>query len=296
MSHASNPETPDSGPLPSDLVVTPRPTRFNPWLLPPLLAIVAALGVLLYRVRSPDWHWDSSSKPAKLAEAAPKPPEKPAEAKPKEPTVAKAETPSVPEPPSPAAVDSEPVPKPEPAPKVAQTQEEIEKEAARIRAEREELKKIKEKEGERLAKLPPKPRNEPTAEQLQALAQAEMKRMWDEMQSMMGRMPMARDFGPVPPLALGRGGFGLPPQVERQIREMERQQEEFLREAEARMRTQRGAFGPDFQLRMIPQNGNGNGNGNRRPNVRSFRFSSPDGRIQGFQMRFESNGDGPRKL
>jgi hypothetical protein len=279
---AFNPETPEFEPRPDDLVVTPRPSRFSPWLVPPLLAIVAAVGGLIYRIQTPDWHW-SSSKPETVAAVAPKKvPEKPVEPKPKDRKVAKAEAPRTPEPSKPAAVPPpEPAARPETAPKVAQTQDEIEKEAARIRAEREELKRIKEEEGERLAKIPPKPRQEPTLEELHALAFAEMQRMQKEMDLMMDRMRMGREIGPLPPL--GPGGFGLPPQIERQIREMERQQEEFFREAEGRMRAQRNAFGFDRPLRALP-------GGGRRPDVRTFRFSSPDGRIQGFRMRLERNG------
>ncbi len=201
--------------------------------------------------------------------------------------IASAETPQKPSPTkSTAKKPAEKAPAPESAPRVAQTQEDIEKEAARIRAEREELERIKKAEGERLAKIPPKPRQHPTAEEMHALAMAEMNRMQQEMAAMMNAMPMRGGFGPMPPLA--RGGIavpGLPPEFERQIQEMERRQEEFFRQTEARMRAQRNAFGPNRRPAAPP-------NGNRQPDVRTFRFSSPDGRIQGFQMRMESlDGD-----
>ncbi|HEU5117459.1 MAG TPA: hypothetical protein VFT74_12515, partial [Isosphaeraceae bacterium] len=143
-------------------------------------------------------------------------------------------------------------------------------------------------EGERLAKIPPKRREQPSLEQMHALAMAEMRRMEQEMASMMNAMPMRPGFGPMPPL--GRGGFagpGLPPEIERQFQEMERRQEEFLRQAEARMRAQRGAFAPNRLPRMAPPPGN------RRPGIREFRFSKPDGRIQELRLRMEVNGDEP---
>lgn len=283
-SASSQPDLDTDAPIPieNDLVIIPRPTRLHPLLLPPLLAILAAVGLLVYRVRTPDWHWSSPPSPETTQPAKPKTPAvvhvTPAQ-EPEPPAIAQAEPPKAPEP---TSKPSETRPVPDSAPKVAQTREDIEKEAARIHAEREELERIKKAEGERLAKLPPKPRQHPSMEEMQALAMAEMSRMQREMDAMMQRMPMPPGFGPMPPLGLdrGRGGFmapGFPPEIERQFQEMERRQEEFLRQAEARMRAHRGRPTPPAR------------NGGRRPDVQ--RFSSPDGRIQGFRMRLESTGE-----
>lgn len=271
---------------PPDLVVSPRPSRLNALLIPPLIVIVLALVLLVIRVRTSDWYWPSSSSSslpppqitqAKPAPQAPRVPQK--HVSPQTPRLAQAE---------PSAEEPEPKSEPKPAPfsankspqppQVAQTQDDIEKEAARIRAEREELERIKKAEGERLAKLPPKPRAEhPDPAQVQALMRAEMKRMQRDLEAMMNRMPPG--FGPMPPLARGGRAFpGLPPEIERQFQDMERRHQEFLRQAEQRMRNQRNNFAVPPQFPRP----------NRPPNVRSFRFSSPDGRIQGFQIHLKS--------
>ncbi len=289
---ANEPEVESFDPFEDDLVVTPRPSGLNPLLLPPFVAILAAVGLLIYRVNTPDWHWEADPAPrVTTAEAQAPEPAVEAEPAPKPAEVAKvdgapkpAETPA-----SAVAPLPEKAPQPESTPRVAQTEEEIQKEAERIRAEREELERIKKAEGERLAKIPPKRRQQPSIEQLHALAMAEMRRMEQDMAAMMNRMPMGPGgFGPVPPLGRGRGGFaapGLPPEIERQFQEMERRQEEFLRQAEARMRAQRGAFGPNRQPRMAPPLGQ------RAPGIREFRFSTPDGRIQELRLRMEVNGE-----
>lgn len=191
---ASAPQT--SPPAEAVLIVEVRPSRFNRWLLPPLLLILLAAGLTLWRVRTPDWHWGAGSE-TPVAQNEP-----PAEA----PQLAQAEPPPAPAPEPEASVETQPpgpaeVPvaeaDPAPAPK-----SDIEAEAERVRVERKAMERLKEEEGERLER-----------ERQERLAR---------------RTPFDFGFGAMPPF-----GGGMPADPEARFQAMRQHQEQMRQRAEA---------------------------------------------------------------
>lgn len=133
-----------------DFLVVPHRVSRGSWrLVPPIFLMLLAIGVFGLRAGVSDWHWQWPSWP-----------------KPK-PTVASAAPKPKPAPNTPASkrtADAAPAAKPESSPKLADAAkadaekqkaiEDIQKEADRIKQQREELAKIKEREGEKIASAP----------------------------------------------------------------------------------------------------------------------------------------------
>jgi hypothetical protein len=143
-----------------DLLVVPLKAPRGNWrLVPPVLALLFAVGLIAYRTRVSDWRpqWRLPSPP--IAKAPTKPNAIPAPSQVEKPGAAplvarqpgaeKAEPPALAQ----LAKPEEPA-----APPQLSAIDEIQKEAERIKAEREELAKIKEREGEKLAERARDPR------------------------------------------------------------------------------------------------------------------------------------------
>lgn len=148
-------------------VLIVRPTRRKRrWLLPPLLAILVASGLLAVRINTPDWHWSSTR------HRSPEPRQAAADPTPKLAEVVDRSVDGAVE----SALGQARGHDPERAQVASKAQDDIEREAERLRAEREELERIKEQEGERIAAQPPaKPRWE-----VRPLAPAEIERLQRE--------------------------------------------------------------------------------------------------------------------
>lgn len=177
-SPGAQPDDPRAEDGPPPLVAVPARRRRR-WLLPPLLAILVASGLLVFRVNTPDWHW-ISPRPS-----APDPRRTVADPTPKMASVMDRAVDGAVR----SALDARGI-APERARVAEGVQDDIEREAERLRAEREELERIKEQEGERIAALPPaKPRWE--ARRLPPAEIARLRREWMRQQEEMIRRQMA---------------------------------------------------------------------------------------------------------
>jgi hypothetical protein len=148
-------------------VLIVRPARRKRWwLLPPLVAILLAAALLAVRINTPDWHWSSTRL------RSPEPRQAAADPTPKMADVVDRSVDGAVE----SALGQTRGHDPERAQVASKAQDDIEREAERLRAEREELERIKEQEGERIAAQPPaRPRWE-----ARRLAPAEIARLQRE--------------------------------------------------------------------------------------------------------------------
>ncbi len=312
------PRTQASGEPP--LYVVPyRPARFDARFLPPLLMVLVAVPLLIYRLRTPDWHWSwpeprPSSSASPLARSASTPAEvavatnasrSPAQAaRDAERRVladaawaAKGETPA-----SVLALNGE---KPKDDKVAKQALDDIEREAERIKAERAELEAIKSKEGERLAKIPPKPdfgigrrgrvnpaRLQRMMEQMHAQALADMNRHQRQFEAMARQMEQqmrrrmrqgGEPFGdwPPPPAGMGFPQDGFRPMLDAH-REIQRHFDEMLRAQQQFFQNPPQPFGPPPRPHAP-----GSPPAAGQPDVQTFSFDLPGGgRATGYRMRW----------
>lgn len=240
----------------------PRSASNRGKLVPPLLLMTLAGVILLYRVSVSDWHWPTAPTPESEDQTEPQATTEgslPSLGELGEQTVAEVVR---------RGLDGQDRDR-----LARETRDEIEREAERIRSEREALEKLKQREGERLAELPPRPRPprhrglDPAAiarhqQQLRAARRAmieQLRQMEAAQQAMMDqffreqaeafaalrRQQEARRFRPMPPPRPDFGrGFGAGDDfMARQFEAFARQQQEFLRRFEQEM--QRGFPGPN---------------------------------------------------
>jgi hypothetical protein len=182
------------------LIVQERPSKLGLWLVPPLVLMVAAAALIVWRVRTPDWHWPGGPSPDSRAETMPPSPEPPA--------LALNDTLDAPGAPAEAKPESDVAPEAAEVPvKPAEddARSDIAAEADRIRAEREELDRVKKEEGERLER-----------ERQQRQAQ----------QGPFGGFAMPPGFAFGAGGAFGRGGAGAPADFQALHRQMEQQRRE----------------------------------------------------------------------
>ncbi len=262
-------ETPEQGLDESAprFVTIEKPSR--PWQLWPAASlIVAALGVLVFRLSISDWHidwpWEKSANPPAAiaggpthAQPSPSPFDDSTPPVADDP-IASSDSPleligppgpetlaSTPAPAhSPVDVDVKPKAEPDPDP-AALALSDIEQEADRIRKEREELEKFKEQAGKEIANAPRRPSFDRMPNPaLLARRQAEMQQL------MMRRMEEHRRIVERMLSAQGRRGAagrlpGMDDRFDRMFDQMRRDMEAFEREADAMIRDQRNlAFGP----------------------------------------------------
>lgn len=269
--------------------------------MPPMLLMVLAAGLLVYRAGVADWHWEwpKVEGAPKTAVVAPKPAPKadaPVDAKPAVPAVAE-----------PKAAEKGPLlalnapAKPADPDAKKKALDDIQKEADRIRAEREELAKIKEREGEKLATAPRPPGighggNRAMVARQRAQMQAMMRAgMAEHDRRVREMMRDQRAF-------LARNGFGG--NAGREFDEIDRAFARLERELNALERDAGDVFGrPNGDLaawglgRALPPlpgidaDGEEDGDdpdeaGPNQPRVRRFEFRDQSGNIvRGFEIR-----------
>lgn len=126
------------------------PAPRGPWrLLPPLAVLLVSLGLLAYRVATPDWDWFWGAPPAPRLEALAMAPPDPSPAV-DVPVSPPGPIQQPPEAPADDGRDAPPIPETETDP-----DEEVFREAEKARAQRDEIARFKEKEADRLAERPP---------------------------------------------------------------------------------------------------------------------------------------------
>jgi hypothetical protein len=325
---------------PGVLIVREKPSQGSWLVIPPLVAMMFACAALLYRVGTPDWRWgwpsfawitgprepapkpltpviEANARPATSEPATPPPQAESAASAPA--TTDHAEQPST------AAADVEAAPvedeasKP-PAPRLAEAKpdetpaplSDLQREADRIKAEREELERIKRDEAKKLAEAP---RRRPgfnrffvNPNRLRAAPRGDLERRLEEqMEAQLALIEeMMRDqaklLGNEVFREFGLGDFGrFDAEFDRMFEMMKRDLEAFERQAQ--MPPMRERMRRDAQRR-----GNGNvppppepgkvqeDNGNRKANSAGRRLDITDRngqRIPSFEIRtaFQTGDD-----
>lgn len=312
--HTSNPES-DSINDSSPRDLAPRRNTGAARLWPAAILITLSLGLLAFRLSIADWHWTwpwtTRTQPVPIVQQ-PEPAHTPAN--------------SAPAPaPAPLAANGTgaetTAAEPEPAPELAQSVDpddtvagtplalnDIEREADRIRKEREELEKIKEQAGKEIANAPrrPLPGMRGIDPALIARQQAEMERfMMERMAEHQKRfeemLRSQRNF-------MANRGLrprldGLAPDqadaIDQAFERMRQEMEAFEREALAMLREPPQPLrpglimppAPGLDIPAPPLPGLIGDDDDNQPQVRRFSFVDPNGnRIQGFEFRMRSFG------
>jgi hypothetical protein len=275
-----------------DLLIVPyRAPRSGARIVPAALAIVVALALFGYRAAQPDWHWEwPTARPntasPKVAQVAPKANQPAASSqKSKKPDDAKPHA-------EPKIAEQKP-----PAPDAKAAIDDIKKEADRIRAQREELAKIKEREGKKIAEAPqpagPRGRNAVALAQRQArIAQLMRQNMAEHQRRVDAMLRGQREF-------MARNGFDGPmdrfadhfgpdfAEVDRAFERMRREMDAFEREALA-MRGDNNPPAPPVP--GIQPDDEDDDKPLGQPEVRRFNMIDKNGnRVTGFQMRWSQS-------
>jgi hypothetical protein len=313
---------------PGVLIVREKPGTGSWLVIPPLVAMMLACGALLYRIGTPDWRWGWPSWVRSVADPKPEPllaaaePPSSVEDEPAKETKAEAKTvEEAPQAEAPVAADdgavevlADPVDEdaaepaspgdgPE-APLVAEAKPEnqaeadaadVQREADRIKAEREELERIKKEEGEKLAQARRSPRGNGfffmNPRQLRVPRGAMERRMQEQLDAQLALIEkmmqqqaqmlgdeILREFG------LGGGVGGMEAEMERLFEMMRKDLEAFERQARIRPfpdRARRGRGGRNPIVPDPPQPAEPvekEDEKAKNPQIRRFNFTDANGR------------------